>query len=84
MKLIPGDIYEFFNNGFLYEPSTGFKDVIKILPGELLTVELATGECSYKKLMPISSYMNESNFETKLKKSIASQLVADVPLGVFF
>ena len=79
-----GDIYEFFNNGFLYEPSTGFKDVIKILPGELLTVELATGECSYKKLMPISSYMNESNFETKLKKSIASQLVADVPLGVFF
>lgn len=78
------DIYEFFNNGFLYEPATGFKGVKKIMPGELLTVELATGECSYTKLIPILGYMNEDSFESKLKGSIDKQLVADVPLGVFF
>ena len=78
------DIYEFFNNGFLYEPATGFKGVKKIMPGELLTIELATGECSYKKLIPILGYINDISFEAKLKNSIGDQLVADVPLGVFF
>lgn len=79
-----GDIYEFFNNGFLYEPATGFKGVKKIMPGELLTIELATGECSYKKLIPILGYMNDASLESKLKSSIDDQLVADVPLGIFF
>ncbi|MCE7661684.1 asparagine synthase (glutamine-hydrolyzing) [Vibrio fluvialis] len=78
------DIYEFFNNGFLYEPATGFQGVKKIMPGELLTIELATGECSYRKLIPILGYMNDSSFESKLKSSIEDQLIADVPLGIFF
>ncbi|WP_368881696.1 asparagine synthase (glutamine-hydrolyzing) [Shewanella algae] len=78
------DIYEFFNNGFLYEPSTGFKGVKKIMPGEMLSVDLITGQCTYTKLIPILGYMNEVSFESKLKNSIEGQLVADVPLGVFF
>ncbi len=84
LKIDTRDIYEFFNNGFLYEPATGFKDVKKILPGELLTIELATGKCTYSQLLSINSYMNETSLENKLKNSIASQSIADVPLGVFF
>lgn len=84
LKIDTGDIYQFFNNGFLYEPATGFKDVKKILPGELLSIDLVTGECTNTKLLPIEAYMNETSFEIKLKNSIASQLVADVPLGIFF
>ena len=84
LKIDTLDIYEFFNNGFLYEPATGFEDVKKILPGELLAIELATGKCTYSQLLTINSYMNETSLESKLRNSIASQSIADVPLGVFF
>ena len=84
LKIDTLDIYEFFNNGFLYEPATGFEDVKKILPGELLAIELATGKCTYSQLLTIKSYMNETSLESKLRNSIASQSIADVPLGVFF
>lgn len=78
------DIYEFFNNGFLYEPNTGFKDVKKLYPGELLSIHLATAKRTFKKLISISSYKNDYSFQSKLKSSIEDQMVADVSLGVFF
>jgi len=78
------DVYEFFNTGFLYEPATGYKDIKKLMPGNILTIDILTTEktfCSFKEL---SDYNNNLSFKDKLEKAISSQLVSDVPLGVFF
>lgn len=80
----PDDVYEFFNNGFLYEPATGFKGVKKLMPGELLTVELSTGKFKYKKLISILDYSSNNSFESTLRNAVLDQSVADVPLGIFF
>ncbi|WP_352296973.1 asparagine synthase (glutamine-hydrolyzing) [Pseudoalteromonas sp. 20-MNA-CIBAN-0454] len=78
------DVYEFFNTGFLYEPATGYKNIKKLMPGNILTIDILTAEktlCSFKAL---SDYNNNLSFKDKLEKAISNQLVSDVPLGVFF
>lgn len=80
----PDNVYEFFNNGFLYEPATGFKGVEKLMPGELLSVDLSTGKFEHKKLISILDYSSNSSLESKIENSVLDQSVADVPLGVFF
>ena len=78
------DIFEFFNNGFLYEPSTGFENVKKLMPGHYLSLNLNTGERDIVCFSTITSYANSRELKNKIKESLAQQDVADVPLGVFF
>ncbi|MFD0950027.1 asparagine synthase (glutamine-hydrolyzing) [Paraperlucidibaca wandonensis] len=78
------DIYEFFNTGFLYEPATGYKNIKKLMPGHVLTIDIASGNKVTKLYKKLSAYNNSNSFANKLNHSISNQLMADVPLGVFF
>ncbi|MDN3614827.1 asparagine synthase (glutamine-hydrolyzing) [Vibrio gallaecicus] len=78
------DIYSFFNTGFIYEPNTGFKNIKKIKPGSILTINLLTNEKEESKLKPLSNYNSNYSFEEKLYRAVNNQVVADVPLGMFF
>lgn len=78
------DIFEFFNNGFLYEPSTGFKNIKKLKPGHYLNVDLNTGARQLVCFSTIKSYIDSRTLKEKITKSLVQQDVADVSLGIFF
>lgn len=77
------DVYSFFNNGFLYEPNTGFAEVKKAMPGTVLTLDLANGQTCETKFNP-NVHDRTSLFQDKIEKAIHDQLEADVPVGIFF
>jgi asparagine synthase (glutamine-hydrolysing) len=78
------DIYEFFNNGFLYEPSTGYKFIKKLMPGHCIEFDLTSGKIETKCYKTIDSFNDQTSLSKKLEKAIKNQQVADVPLGIFF
>lgn len=83
-ELSKDDIFEFFNNGFLYEPSTGFENIKKLLPGHYLSINLNSGARKIVCFNTINSFADSRGLKTKVHKSLTLQEVADVPLGVFF
>ena len=78
------DIYEFFNNGFLYEPATGFKAIKKLLPGHCLEIDLVNNIKTDYQFTDVGSFNNEKPLDNKIADSVKKQQVADVPLGIFF
>jgi asparagine synthase (glutamine-hydrolysing) len=78
------DVYEFFNNGFLYEPSTGFKEVKKLLPGTCLSINLNSFETELTEYKKLYNYNNNLSLLDKFKNAVSAQSVSDVPLGIFF
>ncbi len=85
--LVPdeNDIYEFFNQGFLYEPRTGYKDVRKLLPGSFCEIDINTGECTNTLYAtPSDDPQPERRLDELVLNSVADQQRADVKTGVFF
>jgi asparagine synthase (glutamine-hydrolysing) len=84
----PGCFIEFFLNGFLYEPDTGFKNVKKLEPGSYIIFNLNNKhiEKKVKYWSPPNSKSspNHHSLEHEIRSSISRQLVSDVPLGLFF
>lgn len=78
------DIYAFFNTGFLYEPNTGYENIKKLMPGYIYSIDIPTGDVVQKEFKKLEHYNNDKNFKAKLKRAVSNQLIADVPLGVFF
>jgi asparagine synthase (glutamine-hydrolysing) len=78
------DIFEFFNTGFLYEPSTGFKHIRKLLPGHYLTLDMFSGQSETAKFSNLSSCIEGVSLHDKIANAIQKQQLADVPVGVFF
>ncbi len=78
------DIYEFFNNGFLYEPSTGFKHIKKLMPGHFCEFNLSNSNIKFQRYKKISEFYESRELSEKLEQVIKAQQIADVPLGVFF
>jgi asparagine synthase (glutamine-hydrolysing) len=78
------DVFEFFNNGFLYEPNTGYKAIKKVLPGSYLEYDLTTGECQAKTYQEVMNFKSDQSLFESVKFAVKRQLVADVPVGVFF
>lgn len=78
------DIYEFFNNGFLYEPATGFKKIKKLLPGHYCEFDLSTGRINFERYKQLSEFNELGSLSAKIKDAIKNQQIADVPLGIFF
>jgi asparagine synthase (glutamine-hydrolysing) len=80
---------EFFLNGFIYEPNTGFKDVYKVKPGEFVEIDLNkepknnTLKTQYWTPLSKTNY-SLSNIEALISKTINDQTVSDVPVGLFF
>lgn len=78
------DIFEFFNNGFLYEPSTGFESIKKLLPGHYLRLDLDSGTRQTVCFNTVSSYADSKTLKEKISRALSQQDVAEVPLGIFF
>ncbi len=78
------DVFEFLNNGFLYEPSTGFDNIKKVLPGHYIHFDLNSSKTETVKYSTLISHLNDSTLEEIVKNSINRQLIADVPVGIFF
>lgn len=78
------DVFEFFNNGFLYEPNTGYKSIKKVLPGTYFEYDLSTGECQAKPYQYVSNFKSDQNLYESVQFAVKRQLAADVPVGVFF
>jgi asparagine synthase (glutamine-hydrolysing) len=78
------DIFEFFNTGFLYEPSTGFEHIKKLPPGHYLELDLVDGSIVIEEFSAPINPDDRSDLEQKLAKAIKMQRLADVPVGIFF
>lgn len=78
------DIFEFFNTGFLYEPSTGFEYIKKLLPGHYLQVDILSGEITQDTFKPSFESQKSLPLEDQISKAVKMQQNADVPLGIFF
>lgn len=75
---------EFIKFGFLHEPKTGFRDVLKVQPGTILEVDLANNlHCIETGYEPIHSKVGQS-IESSIVRELDLQLRADVDLGLFF
>lgn len=77
------DLFESLNFGYVHEPNTGFSNIKKIAPGEILEIDCKIA------LSTFSSEI-EPNFTSKLSDSelirtaVNAQTISDVPLGTFF
>ncbi len=78
------DVFEFFNNGFLYEPATGFKAVKKLLPGHFLKMDLLTNNTTTVQYAKVEDFKLSQPLDHKIESAIKEQLVADVKVGTFF
>lgn len=76
---------EFLLNGFLYEPSSGFRGIDKVPPGAATTFSLADGTMTQARFHdPLAKVPNRDPLDTLLTRQIGLEIEADVPVGVFF
>lgn len=78
------DVFEFFNNGFLYEPNTGYKAIKKLMPGSYLEFDLATGNTTSQRYQNVMNFSTGHSLADDVRSAVTRQLKADVPVGVFF
>ena len=78
------DTFEFFNTGFLYEPSTGYEYIRKLLPGHYIEFEMDTGHSTTGRFANISDYSKDWPLRNTVLGAVERQKLADVPVGIFF
>lgn len=78
------DVFEFFNNGFLYEPNTGYKAIKKLMPGCYLAFDLTTGDITTQRYQTATNFKTGQTLAEDVRSAVTRQLEADVPVGVFF
>ncbi len=78
------NVFEFFNQGFLYEPDTGFTYIKKLMPGHYLEFDLQSGHQKIERYVDHINTNRLNPIEENIAFAVNEQLVADVPLGVFF
>ena len=78
------DVFEFFNQGFLYEPSTGYSEIKKLIPGHYLAFDLTNGNEKLVDFRRPNAFHLPEKLADKINASIEQQVVSDVPLGTFF
>lgn len=82
----------YFALGFIPPPYTLFSGVKKLMPGEMMTIDMQNGAVIREFCRFPSSSEKRDNFESKdvdelhsvLLKSLEKHLIADVPVGLFF
>ena len=84
LEIDKNDLYEFFNTGFLYEPATGFKDIKKLLPGHIISIDISTSRQTTSRFKAALDVGNTGSFGEMVENAVSRQLIADVPVGVFF
>ena len=80
MKVSHADLVECLNFGYVHEPNTGFEEINKVAPGEIVSNN--SGNISRARF----SYESSGQFfsERVLTAALKRQCVSDVPLGTFF
>jgi len=78
------DIFEFFNTGFLYEPSTGFEHIKKLPPQHYLEMDLKDGSIVIEEFSAPIFSDDQSDLRQKIANAVEMQQLADVPVGIFF
>lgn len=78
------DVYEFFNNGFLYEPNTGYSYIKKAVPGILYIINLDDLSVTEKDYKDDLVYDVDASLDSLVSEALRRQDIADVPLGIFF
>ena len=76
---------EYLLNGFLYEPSTGYSNIKKLLPGHIVTIKNQNGKIVYEQKeywKPLAG--KHSSLSELLQTSVKEHLASDVPVGLFF
>jgi asparagine synthase (glutamine-hydrolysing) len=82
-------ITEFFLNGFLYEPNTGYININKIYPGSYLEFKITNNITINKTIYwrpPLKNVTSSKskNLQNKIKSEFINHLVSDVPIGLFY
>lgn len=80
----PHHVFEFFNQGFLYEPSTGYTNIHKLNPAHYLEFNLKNGAWNLINYKTTISYPTSTSLDEKLRISMQEQTISDVTLGTFF
>lgn len=89
-KISSQAICEYFFNGWIYEPDTGFESIFKIMPGEYIEYNIKSQEKKSIRYFDVSREFENSkriknkSIEELINDSIKKQCRSDVPLGVFF
>lgn len=88
-KKISNDaIYEFFLQGFLLEPDTGFVNVYKVPPAQFISIDLNQSnlELNFTKYWHLNGKKKytELALESQVNEEINNHLIADVPIGLYF
>ena len=77
------DLFEFMSCGFVYEPHTGFENILKIPAGSYAVVQ--NGTATLHQYFDIEKESRQATYSDQLvEQSIKRQLEADAKLGVFF
>ena len=90
-EIDPCAVDEYFAYGYVPEPRTIFKDVCKLSPGHILTIRAGDQALHQKKYWdvpfkphaPSSEQETEEELIVRLRETVKSHMVADVPLGGF-
>lgn len=76
-------LFEFMTCGFVYEPHTGFQNILKLPAGSYAVVQ--DGKLCLHKFFDIERESRLNTYSDQLiERAIERQLVADVNLGVFY
>ena len=80
-ELSTDDLFCFFNNGFLYEPNTGYKFIKKVFPSTYLEYDVLEN-----KFETIKYSIEPKKFSVReaIKRSVELQSESDVNTGMFF
>lgn len=90
-EMDPCAIEEYFAYGYVAEPRTIFKNAYKLSPGYSLTLKVGSKQAEPKKYWDISfdkvSTLSEQEAEqeliVRLRETVQSHMISDVPLGGF-
>lgn len=78
---------EFFLNGYLYEPDTGFENVYKVKPGQYIELEKNGSELQVSKTQywtPTHKPNTKKSLDQIVGDAVNSHTVSDVPVGLFY
>lgn len=90
-EVVPGQIdmsclTEFLNFGYLHEPATGLKSVVKVFPGTRVRLDIKTMKITSENYIQLLKTPPATDKMTSdmLDEALRSNLVADVPVGTFY
>jgi len=84
--------FEMLTSKYVPAPASIYKEIRKILPGELLKIDLDNGNLKKIQYWTPASYLNNYKFsendlldklDDTITRSVKRQMIADVPIGTF-